>query len=485
MHACGPAASPGPWSQVNTAPAGFASGNLCGGPEIGPLDSSNSGSLFAEDVLNSPAEIPDGARAGWTITAPPGATITGITYYRTLATHGDRDVAAGLFQADGSVLEQCRIALPFGSPSVCSMPNNQVPVAFGNLNTTSLFLGVLCDIVVNPAVTACVAGGAPLHNMQAYMYSAKVTMTENAAPTVTGIGGALWGGGLVSGTVSVSFSGSDATGIREQAVQNDSGQTVLSRPNACDYTQQPPCPQSPNATLNVDTTRVADGPHTFRLVVTDTAGNSTVVNSPPVVVDNYGPPPPLGLIATARAGSDTIALTWTNPPTPPAPVTGAIAQLCRASCSAPVSVNAFGNVQVPAPGPGVYVVRVWLLDAAGRGGPHNAAVATVTVPSSATPPPPPPPPSGTPTRIVAILHGRQLRVSGPITVSGRVSVSWRSKIRGRTVGHGSRAVTIRANRLRVTFAIPRRARVAAATLRVAVRRGGRVVGKARARRSRR
>jgi hypothetical protein len=281
----------------------------------------------------------------------------------------------------------------------------------------------------------------------------------------------------------VTFSALDASGIREQAVQSDAGRIVISRPQACDYTRQPPCPQTPDAALNADTTRVADGTHTFRLVVTDTAGNSTVVNSPPVVVDNNGPPPPLGLIATARAGSDTIALSWTNPPSPPAPVTGAIAQVCGASCTTPVSIDASGNVQVPASGPGVYVVRVWLLDAAGRGGPHNAAVATVTVPSSASAQPPPPPLSGARTRIAAVLHGRQLRVSGPITGSGRVSVSWRSKVRGRTVGHGSRTVTIRASRLRMTFAIPRRARVQAATIRVVVRRGGRVVGQARARRT--
>ncbi len=483
VHACSPQTSPGVWTHVNTGPAGFASGNLCGGLEIGPLDGGAQGSLYAEDVLASPTTVPNGARAGWTFTAPDGATITAISYYRTLASHNDRDVAAGLFQADGRVLEQCRIAMPFGSPSVCSMPNNQVPVVFTNLNTTGLFFGVICDIVVDPEVTTSCIGGGTIHDAQAYMYSANVTVAESVAPTVSGVGGALWGGSLVSGTVPVTFSALDASGIREQAVQSDAGRTVVSRPHACDYMQQPPCPQSPNATLNVDTTRVADGTHTFRLVVTDTAGNSTVVNSPPVVVDNYGPPPPVGLTASAQAGSNAVALTWRNPAGPPAPVSGALAQLCSTSCTAPVSVDVLGAARIDAPGPGTYTARVWLLDSAGRGGPHNAAAAVVTVAPPPRPPPPAPPPAGTRTRIGAVLHGRQLRVSGPIVVSGRASVSWRSKIRGRTVGHGARAVTIRASRLRVTFAIPRRARVGAATIRVVVRRGGRVVGQARARRA--
>ena len=197
---------------------------------------------------------------------------------------------------------------------------------------------------------------------------------------------------------------------------------------------EPPCPQQPSATLNVDTTRVADGARTFRLVVTDGAGNSQVVTSPPVVVDNNGPPPPVGLSATVQPGSHTVALAWTNPASPPAPVSGAMAQLCSTSCTPAAPVNAFGAAQLTAPGPGVFSARVWLLDTAGRGGPHNAASAVVTVPSSSAPPP------RRGTRISAILKGRRLHVSGPITAAGRVTVSWRSKIRGRTVGHGSRTV---------------------------------------------
>jgi hypothetical protein len=480
VHACSPGNSPSLWTQVNTGPGVFASGNLCGGPEIGPLDGSAGGSLFAEDILSSPAEVPDGARAGWTVTAPSGAMITAISYYRTLASHVDTDLAAGLFLPSGSPLEQCRIAMPFGSSIVCSKPNNQVPAVFVNLSTASLFFGVLCDIVT-PGVVTCGAGGAPLHNAQAYMYSASVTISESAVPTVSNVDGALWRGRLVGGTVPVTFSASDGSGIREQAVQKSSGQTIASTVNGCDFSSQPPCPQSPVATLNVDTTRVPDGTQTFRLVVTDAAGNVQVVRSPPVTVDNQGPPPPVGLTATAQAGSNAVALAWTNPASPPAPVNGALAQLCSTSCTAPVSVNASGAARVDAPGPGTYTARVWLVDVAGRGGPHNAASAVVSV--APPPPPPPPPSSATRTRIGAQLHGRQLRVSGPIAGSGRVSVSWRSKVRGRTVGHGSRTVTIRDHRLRVTFAVPRRARVAAATIRAAVRRGQRVVGQARARRA--
>jgi hypothetical protein len=466
--------------QVNTAPAGFASGNLCGGPEIGPLDVTEQGSLWAQDILSSPAHIPDGARAGWTLIAPAGAAISAISYYRTLTAFGSADFAAGLFLGSGVPLEQCRISTAFGTPIVCSMANDQVPRAFGGLSTSSLFFGVLCD-VVQQAVTACVPGGT-IHHVRAFMYSARVTITESVAPIVTGVGGALWGGGVVSGTVPVMFSASDASGIGTQAVQTAAGQPLVSTSNGCDFAVQQPCPQSPAATLNLDTTRVADGTRTFRLVVTDAADNSQVVMSPPVTVDNHGPPPPVGLTATVQQGSSVVALGWSNPPSPPQPVSGAMAQLCSTTCLPALSVGASGSAQLTAPGPGVYTARVWLLDTAGRGGPHNAAATNVTVPAATLAPPPPPASPATRTRIGAVLRGRQLRVSGPLDVGGRVMVSWRSKIRGRTVGHGSRTVTVRQRQLRVTFAIPRRARTRAATIRIAVRSRRRVVAQARARR---
>ncbi len=477
VRACSPETTAGLWTEVNTAPAGFASGNLCGGPEIGPLDGSVQGSLYAEDILHaSTVQIPNGARAGWMIGAPPGALITAISYYRTLASYVDTDLAAGLFLPDDTPLEQCRIATPFGSTIVCSMPNNQVPVVFEGLRTPSLFFGVLCDIVTQ-GVIACDAGST-IHNVQAYMYSARVTISEDTLPTVSDVGGPLWAGGLVSGTVAVKFAASDASGIRTLEVQTSAGQAVASTSLGCDFRVQPPCPNQSAATLNVDTTRVADGPRAFRLIVTDAAGNRQVVASPPVIVDNHGPPPPVGLTASAPMGSNLVALSWRNPAEPPAPIEAGMVQLCSTSCAPAVRVDASGSARVAAPGPGAYSVRVWLVDVAGRGGPHHAASTSVVVAS-----PPPPSLSGSPGprgRIGALLRGRRLRVSGPLAVSGRVVVGWRSKIQRRTVGHGSRTVTARNGRVRVTFAIPRRARTRAATIRVVVRSRGRVVGQARA-----
>jgi len=133
-------------------------------------------------------------------------------------------------------------------------------------------------------------------------------------------------------------------------------------------------------------------------------------------------------------------------------------------------------------GPGVYRVRLWLVDAAGKGGPHHAAQRTVTVaPASSPPPGPSTGSSQVRTRISATLRGRRLRVAGTLAADGRVRVSWRAKRGRRTLGHGSRVVVVREHRLAVTFALSARAR--GGVTRVVVRRGARVVAHARARRA--
>ena len=149
INACSPSTSPGLWAAVNTFPTSFTTGNNCGGPagsEIGPLDGSNQGALYAQDIL-SPTNIPDGSRAGWQFTAPHGTSITAIRYYRSLTAYNQPNVSAGLVQASGAVLEECRIDTAFGSSNTCSKLNSQAPVTFTGLNTSSLFFGVICRVI--------------------------------------------------------------------------------------------------------------------------------------------------------------------------------------------------------------------------------------------------------------------------------------------------------------------------------------------------
>ena len=236
--------------------------------------------------------MPDGTRAGWIFTAPPGTTITAISYYRSLAAYNDPDLSAGLVQADGAVLEECRIdtAVRYAATRARS-PATRAPFEFTGLNTSSLFFGVICRVIF--AGGGCGAGGT-IHAAKASMYSARVTLSESSLPALSGLVRAAVGGGVVSGVVPVTFSASDATGIKQQYVRADPGGVIAGATQTCDSMLAQPCPQLPAGSLSVDTRRVGDGPHTFSLVVVDAAGNQQTATSPTVVVRNQAaavPPP--------------------------------------------------------------------------------------------------------------------------------------------------------------------------------------------------
>jgi hypothetical protein len=381
VTACSPTTSPGAWQQINTFSGGMASGNQCGGPLIGPLNGGDPGALYGEDLIGSPVHSPSGAQAGWSFTAPAGTTITTVSYYRSIDTAGGNlDWLAGLLAANGAQLDTCETG-------PCSKANNQAAVTLTDLSTSGLFFGIECE-PVSPD-TDCLAGGTE-HYAQADIYSAKVTLSETATPTVSNLGGALWGGGVVSGSEPLTFSTQDPSGISQVALDGPDGQIAL-QPQSCDFSQTQPCPQLSSGSLELNTTELHDGAQTLTLLVTDAAGNTTTVQSPTVVVDNNGPPAPTSLTATAvGGGSEAIELSWSDPANPPQPVSGAFAQLCQTSCGTAIAVNGSGGAQITAPGPGTYTIRLWLLDQAGRGSAANAATAAVTVPSPPTPPISPP-----------------------------------------------------------------------------------------------
>ena len=382
VTACSPTTSPGAWQQTNTFPGGMTSGNQCGGPSIGPLNGGDPGALYGEDLIGSTVHSPSGAQAGWSFTAPGGTTITAVSYYRSVQTENNGDWVAGLFAANGTALNVCH-----SDPSPCSSPNNQAAVTLTGLSTSGLFFGIECEPVAPD--TDCLAGGTE-HDAQADAYSAKVTLSETATPTVSNLGGALWGGGVVSGSEPLTFSTQDPSGISQVALDGPDGQIAL-QPQSCDYSQTQPCPQLSSGSLELNTTELHDGAQTLTLLVTDAAGNTTTVQSPTVVVDNNGPPAPTSLTATAvGGGSEAIELSWSDPANPPQPVSGAFAQLCQTSCAPAIAINGSGGAQITAPAPGTYTIRLWLLDQAGRGSAANAATAAVTVPSPPTPPISPP-----------------------------------------------------------------------------------------------
>jgi hypothetical protein len=427
VNACSPSTSAGAWQQIDTSTASMTSGNDCGGPMIGPVGSGDTGSLYGEDLVGSTTEAASGSEAGWEFTAPNGTDITAVSYYRSLDTvTGAGDWQAGLFAANGTALDICET-----NPTPCSRPNNEVPVSLTGLDTTGLFFGIYCN---SPGPDECVPGGIE-HSVQAQMYSIAVTLSETALPSVSNLAGPLWTGGVVWGTQTVTFAASDPSGIARIALDGAGGQVAL-QPQSCNYAQTQPCPDLPAGSASLNTAMLADGTQTLSLLVTNAAGNTQTVLSPIIVVDNNGPPAPEQLAASPIAGSTTaVQLTWSDPVNPPQPVSNAQAEICQASCGSPVALGASGSAQLAVPGPGTYGVRLWLIDTAGRGGPSNAATATVTVPPAAVIPEPS-------LHLTHKLTGHKLTLTAkvPARISGRVTFTLRAYDHSRRIAMTTRPV---------------------------------------------
>jgi len=443
---CSPTDSAGGWQPVNTFPSGLIVGNLCGGPATGPNEPQgpiDEGSLFAEDSTNTTADIPNGTEAGWSFTAPTGTSIAGFTYWRSLHAYDQQSLVPGLWTGEGTTLESCQ-SPPEGTHE-CNSLNNQGAKTFANLDASSLFFGVRCNLVDGGEY--CVPAAPGERHAQADLYSASVTLSEASSPTVSSVSGAGWSGGYLSGEVPLTVSLSDYSGIAGVEVRSSLGTALASAPQSCDYYDAVPCPNLSQTIVTLNTAAASDGIQTFILQVKDAAGNITTMTSQPVTVDNHGPGAPTGLTATLDGAQ--VMLSWQDPASLPVPLAEGYVQLCQAACGVPLAVAGSGPARIATPPAGAYTVRLYLTDAAGKSSPVVSGPLTV------------PPAAGKgEEKLHALIdsHGR-LYVTGPVPKGVTVvRVCWHSK-RGKHA-LGSRCVTlhVRHGRIAVTFHPSARAR---------------------------
>ncbi len=439
VPACSPTNRAGNWQSVDTFPSGLTVGNLCGGPATGPNEPqgpTDEGALFAEDSTDTMANIPNGAEAGWSFTAPAGTTIVGLSYYRSIHAHQEPDLTPGLWTGEGTRIESCPAT--FEDHFECNMLNDQPPL-LGAMNASSLFFGVRCDLVDGGEY--CVAAAPGERHAQADLYSATVTLSEMASPTVSLVSGAGWSGGVLSGQVPIALSASDYSGIANIEVRSSLGGVLASVPQSCDYYNAVPCPNLSQAAVTLNTAAASDGDQTLTLWAKNAAGNMTSVTSQPVTIDNHGPGAPTGLTATLDGAQ--VVLSWLDPVSPPVRLAEGYVQLCQTKCGTVLKVAGTGGMaRIATPPAGIYMVRLYLTDAAGKSSP------TVSVPLTV--------PHGAGQRkggLYALIDShRRLYVAGPIPKGiSAVRVCWHSKRGKHTLG--SRCVTlhVKHERIAVTF----------------------------------
>ncbi len=448
VSACSPTSTEGGWQPVDTFPAGLTVGNMCGGPETGPNEPqgpTDEGALFAEDGSDFTAETPNGAEAGWSFTAPSGTSIADLTYWRSLHAYDQQSLVPGLWTGEGATLESCQ-SPPEGTHE-CNSLNNQGAKTFMALDVGSLFFGVRCSLVGGGEY--CASSGGANHFAQADMYSAKITLSETASPTIGAVSGTGWSGGYLSGQVLLTLSASDYSGIASVEVSSSLGYVLASAPQPCDYHDAVPCPDLSQATVMLNTAAASDGVQTFLLQVKNAAGNLASVTSQPVTIDNKGPGMPTGLTATLDGAQ--VVLSWQDPASLPVPLAQGNAQFCQAACGTPLAVSSTGSAQIATPPAGTYTVRFYLTDAVGKSSP------TVTVPLT-VPLATKPGPSKEKLRAVIDSHGR-LYVAGPIPKGvSVVRVCWHSKRGMRELESRCVRLRVKHGRIAVTFHPSARAR---------------------------
>jgi hypothetical protein len=329
--------------------------------------------LSARNVIAQPGGrtyAKQGAIAGLAFTAPPDTSIIGVRagYYFYRADPSWQAVITNGFQ----VIKGCHHG-QFACESIASnrfLATSPTPV---------LVVAVHCNATRCPTTRT---GDRSRGSLQALatLYSAAVSVQDDTKPSIGSLGGALLGEGWHSGKQPLSFDASDNSGIAQTRVL--SGETtLLTSSRTCDFTRPAPCPQGGDQFV-VDTSAIkSDGAHTITVEARDAAGN--VERTPrQILVDNTAPASPQGL--AVEAGEDwqrtnAFNVRWRNPPdNDGAPIAGAAYEICPVSgggCQEGsrdgAGLSTLDGISVP--GPGDWVLRVWLRDAAGNSDRRSAS----------------------------------------------------------------------------------------------------------------
>lgn len=275
-----------------------------------------------------------------------------------------------------------------------SVPQNTVnwPSTNGSTNTSSG--GASCGLGRCDAVQLEVNQAYTSGFMEFTVNSVVLTDSTNPTNDTTYGSNALRSAGWKRGTVAGGVASADTggLGLTGQTLAVDAVQKASKSYSAsCNYTQWAPCPASGTWTPVLDTTALADGPHTVSFASSDAAGNTGTAASFAVKTDNTKPGVPAELVAntdgldgwsatndfdvswsntgetdetTAQSGLESVVID-VNPTasgqTDPAPVTVPIG---GSTSGISATLDSVSGVTVPAIGQ--WSVRLQLVDKAGN-----------------------------------------------------------------------------------------------------------------------
>jgi hypothetical protein len=267
VHAC---KAPGgehaaiPWVVEQRYPSGYSTGNACPG-----------GYFWMDLVATVQHPADEYARA--TFRAPADTEITAYTLRRSLQLTNPYRYDFHEIRTDGSFLvrETCFGDLGCGGLGDYHNANasSNVLTASGRAGVTGLSFVLFCRNGVSGPVCPM---GAPSDNFQ--LHRAEVTLTDATSPTLMlpPTGPLVNGSTPLAGTQQVFiWAGDRGGGVRDVLFEVDGkvvdGATLDDNDGRCEepFDTAQPCKLDARGTVGLDTTKLSDGKHQLRLLVTD------------------------------------------------------------------------------------------------------------------------------------------------------------------------------------------------------------------------
>lgn len=257
------------------------------------------------------------AKTSWTFKAPTGTEVVAAVLYREALTNYKARAywtsSENNIENTASVFDRCevpggpsgdyRLSCERGNirkyeecttapcPTIPFAPSDTLVVPFNHLPTHQLAYDVEC------LAQGC-WGWESLH-------SADIVLEQREGPTATATGGNLINADILKGTTDVGITASDPISGVFQAILEADGmvvakQVVDSNGGKCNsYGEEPdgsyifvyvlPCPPAVSSIdVHFDTAQISDGPHQVSVLVSDAAGNTTLILSRSVTVENNG-----------------------------------------------------------------------------------------------------------------------------------------------------------------------------------------------------
>jgi hypothetical protein len=286
VHAC---KAPGggkaviPWTYERSYPSGYKTGDACPG-----------GYMWMDLASNVEHAANDNLRANFV--APAGTEITAYSLRRSVQLSSPYHYDFHEIRADGSVtiLETCFADAGcngLGDFRAASAPGNQV-TGSQRSGVTGLSFSVYCrNGVSGPPCPP----SAPAANFQ--LHSADVTLTDSTPPTLLlpPTGSLLNSGTPLAGKQQVFVWAADqGGGVRDVLFEVDGkvidGATIDDNDGRCrePFSVAQPCKLEARGTVSFDTSRLADGMHQLRLLVTDATGTNSAVWGPVTIETDNG-----------------------------------------------------------------------------------------------------------------------------------------------------------------------------------------------------